>query len=54
MFSILLEKMHPRKTDNLQLQYRTEKYRDTLCPLLGKIFGEAVECSSLKVSPLLL
>jgi hypothetical protein len=32
------------------LQYHAERHRDSLCPLLGKVFGEAVECTSLKVS----
>ena len=50
MFSTPLEKVHPRMFDDHHAELHAERNRDTLCPLLGKVFGEAVECTSLKVS----
>jgi hypothetical protein len=50
MFSILQEKMHLRMFNALHsIRDYAERYREILCPLLGTIFGDAVECTSVKV-----
>jgi hypothetical protein len=50
MSSTLPQKMHMGMSGESYLQYHAERHRDSLCPLLGKVFGETVECTSVKVS----